>query len=261
MHNELEFYRNTFDRIRVSESTRTEVMRQMVNYEEKKWAVKIPKRLIIVASVVAALTLSIAAYAVAEFCGFAYSDQMSGAQVDQILYDTSHGMGHTVIDSNGNVQIMDANGTIVAEMTEAEYYAYEREQLRLMEENAQTMTDLIDLSTLELSPWGVEEVTVTDGKFPDFILSNGYMIVLTDASGDAFTLEKGQLATICVTANDACYVEACLYKDGKLVEERTENTKTHSFTFEIPKDGDYCFSLMYFSASASNFTDCKLDIA
>jgi len=216
--------------------------------------------LILVAAVIAVLTLSIAAYAAIELHGFAYSGNLSDDQIALVLDDASRGKGCTVIDSDGNVQMTDENGTVVAEMTEAEYYAYEQEQLRRTAEEAQAMTDLVDLGTLELSPWGVEEIAVKDGTFPDFMLQNGYMVVLTDADGEAFDLKAGQTVTVSVTASDACYVSTGIYKEGALLEEQTLNAEFHTNTFEIPADGSYCFSLMYFSASASNFTDGSLKI-
>jgi len=261
MHNEMEKYKKMFDRVCVSESTRMEVLKQMANYEEKKRAVRIPKRLIIAIAVIAALTLTIAAYTAIELHGFAYSGDFSEDQIAQALDDASHAKGATLIDANGNVQIMDQYGNVVSEMTESEYYANEREQLRKMEEEAQAMTDLVDLSTLELSPWGVEEIAVTNGTFPDFLLSNGYMVVLSDADGEAFDLKAGQTVTIGMTANDSCYVVAGIYRDGALLEEApTASTVEHAYTFEIPEDGSYCFSLMYASAAASSFTGCSLTI-
>jgi len=255
MHNDMEQYKKTFDAVHVSERTRTEVM-NMMNHE--KTTRRQSGRAMIAVVVAVILALSLTAYAVAELKGFARTGDMSNREIVRMLEAASHGKGGALIDADGTVQILDAAGNVTAEMTEEEYAQYERDRLEQMKQEAQAMTDLIDLETRELSPWGIEELPVIDGKIEDFAMSNGYMVVLTTPEGTAFDLNKGQTVTIRMESNDACYIEFGMYKDGTMISDPTFKNRSHDHTFTIPEDGNYSFSLMYFSAAASNFTDCEL---
>ena len=99
-----------------------------------------------------------------------------------------------------------------------------------------------------------------DGQFDDFALGNGYMVVFFPEDAEHYLLKKGNSVTISLNANDECILECGLIKDGKVIEEKTEKNQYHEYSFEITKDGEYNFYVMYYSSDKSIFTECMLDI-
>ena len=99
-----------------------------------------------------------------------------------------------------------------------------------------------------------------DGKFNDFALGNGSMILLHPAGRDGFNLMAGDVVTIKLTSNDSCILEFGEFKDGDFVCAEAATAQQHSCTFEIEETGMYCFSVEYCSANASSFTNCIITV-
>lgn len=86
------------------------------------------------------------------------------------------------------------------------------------------------------------------------------MVLLSPEDAKSYLLEKDNIVTISLNANDECILECGMIKEGKVIEEKTEKEQNHEYSFEITKDGDYNFYVMYYSSDKSIFTECTLDI-
>ena len=73
-------------------------------------------------------------------------------------------------------------------------------------------------------------------------------------------LEKGDVVKVSMKATDNCIVEFGAIQNGKMVKTNSMKNQTHSFIYTISEDGEYNFSLMYYSSDADNFTNCSIEI-
>ena len=215
-------------------------------------------------SIIAVLVLSMmftgSVFAYLNWDGFANTSEMSKSEKEALLKNNVAFAGESV-DSEGNVHYLDTNGKEVMVLTEKEAAEYERERVAIREQEVQESTQLVDVRTLTLVPNGITEVKVDkDGQFDDFALGNGYMVVLSPEDAEHYLLKKGNSVTISLNANDECILECGLIKDGKVIEEKTEKNQYHEYSFEITKEGNYNFYVMYYSADKSIFAECMLDV-
>lgn len=192
--------------------------------------------------------------------GFANTSEMSKSEKEALLKNDVAFVGE-IIDPEGNVHYLDANGKEVMVLSKEEAAKYEKEKMEKMEQEVQESTELVDVHTLPLVPSGITEVKVDkNGQFDDFALGVGHMIVLLPEDTKDYSLKKGNSVTISLNADEECILQCGLIKDGKVIEETHEKKQNHKYSFEITEDGKYNFYIMYYSAGKNIFTECMLDI-
>ena len=223
-----------------------------------------PRKISRAGMIVAVLALSMmftgSVFAYINWTGYVNTSEMSKSEKEALLKNNIAFAGES-IDSEGNVHYLDANGKEVMVLTEKEAAEYERERATIREQEVQKSTQLVDVRTLTLVPNGITEVKVDkDGRFDDFALGNGYMVVLAPEDTEHYLLKKGNNVTISLDANDKCILECGIIKDGKVIKETTEQAKNHEYSFEVTKEGNYNFYVMYYSADKSIFTECMIEI-
>lgn len=217
-----------------------------------------------VGMLVAALALSMmftgGVFAHLKWNGFANTSEMSKSEKEALLKNDVAFVGE-IIDPEGNVHYLDANGKEVIVLSKEEAAIYEKEKMEKMEQEVQESTELVDVHTLPLVPSGITEVKVDkNGQFDDFALGVGHMIVLLPEDTKNYSLKKGNSVTISLNTDEECILQCGLIKDGKVIEETHEKKQNHKYSFEITEDGEYNFYIMYYSADKNIFTECVLDI-
>lgn len=223
-----------------------------------------PRKISRVGMIVAVLVLSMmftgSVFAYLNWDGFANTSEMSKAEKEALLKDNV-AFAVESVDAGGNVYYFDESGEEMMELSEEEAAAYEKEKMANKEQEVQESTKLVDVSTLTLVPNGITKVKIEkDGRFEDFALGNGYMVVFSPEDAEHYLLKKGNSVTISLNANDECILECGMIKEGKVIEEKTEKNQYHEYSFEITKEGNYNFYVMYYSADKSIFTEGVLGI-
>lgn len=214
-----------------------------------------------IAAVLAVVFCATAAAAALRWSGFAFTGGMSEEEKAAILFEAEQGTVDAKEAPDGTVTYFDAEGNAILALSPEEAAAYERERAAQADEAVCASTGLVDLSTMPLLPNGVTEVAVGgDGSVADFALGNGHAVLLHPEGNEGFTLKAGDEVTVTLTAGDECILEFGRFRDGVYDGAETEKAREHSFTFPVEEDGVYCFYVEYFSAAASNFTDCSLTI-
>lgn len=220
---------------------------------------RIPKFGAIAATIAVFMCISVIAYAVVHWNGFARTGNMSKAEKEQLLSDASVGFAGEYEDENGYVHYLDASGKEILVLSSQEAAEHELSVKEEKEATVQSSTAKIDASTMPMMPQSINEVVVDlNGQYEDFALGNGAMVLLHPEGQDGFELSRGDVVTINLDANDICILEFGMFLDGEFYEARVSRTQNHSCFFEIPKDGTYCFSVEYMSAAASTFTNGHL---
>lgn len=216
------------------------------------------KVMAIAAALIAAL--GITAAAMAESRGFTDTRGLSEAEIEALLEEAALGRYTASVDTNGNVSYM-YDGEVQFTLSAAEARLYEAEVRAARQRGVRESTDKLDVDSMELFPKSVTEIAVDrDGCFGDFVLDNGHVVLLCDAGGGAFELEKGDTVSLRVSSGRACYARFGLVKEGKMLEEVSLHSDVLSHSFTIPADGEYCFTLAYYSVDADNFTGGEIVI-
>ena len=244
------------NRIKEATMRRIEKESKITNLKSRK----ISRAGMIVAALALSLMFTGSVFAYIEWTGYANISEMSESEKEYFSKDSIAVAGE-LIDAEGNVHYLDASGNEVMVLSKEEAAEYEKERLAKQEQKVQESTQLVDVSTLEVTPSGITEVkTDKDGRFDDFALGNGHMVVLMPAETEHYLLKKGNGVTISLNANDECYLECGVIKDGKVIEKKTEKNQYHEYSFEIAKEGNYNFYVMYYSVDKSIFTECMVEI-
>lgn len=226
----------------------------------RKTTRRLPKLGVIAAVLALCLLGTVTVFACVNWTGFAFTGGMTHAEKQAILQDNDNGTTQ-LIEPDGTVHYLDAQGNETLVLSGEEAIAYEQSQQTAREKAVQESTDLLDIHTTTLVPRSVTEVTTAaDGTFPDFMLGNGHLVLLRPEAIDGYTLCKDDRITLSLNSNDACILEFGMVSDGKTLETATAKAQFHTHTFTIPHDGDYNFYIMYYSVDKSAFTNCTLTI-
>lgn len=223
---------------------------------------KIPKTGIAVALLALCISTTAAAGVVMRWTGFAYTEDLSTAEKETLMKDASTGYaGEMVNELDGSVHYLDENGNEILILSAEEAADYESAKRKADQQAVQESTSLVDVTTLPLFPNGLTEVeTDSDGQFADFMLGNGYMILLHPDGADGYRLNAGDVVTIQLEANDECGLGFDVFQEGSFLSEEVFLAAQHSYSFTAPDDGLYNFSVMYYSVAASIFTNCRIVI-
>ena len=224
-----------------------------------KPARRLPKLAVIAAVLAACMLCTVTVFACVQWSGFALTDGLSRAQLRTLLKEDVGTVQR--IDQDGTVHYLDAQGNELFALSEEEALQYERSRQEAREREVQASTDLLDVRTATLVPMSITELSPdVDGNIPDFALGNGHMLLLHPDDADGYVLKKGDIVCIRLDANDACILEFGMVRDAAVIESATAKAQQHEHTFTIPKDGAYCFTLMYYSSDKSAFTNATLTI-
>ena len=222
---------------------------------------KISKAGIVAAVMAATLSITVVAAAVIKWGGFTFTDGMTNAEKNALIEEVSQLGCIEYVDENGNVHYLDENGEEVAVLSAKEAAKHEREIQKAKEQAVCESTTLVDASTMPFVPRAITELAVDEnGRFAEFALGNGSVILLHPADKDGFDLKADDVVTVELTANDKCILEFGQFKDGVFVDAETASAQQHSYTFIVEEAGLYCFYVEYYSASASVFTDCTITV-
>lgn len=243
---------------RIKEKT----MKKIEKTQSKVCIMKKISRVGIIAAVMAAtLCVTVAAAAVIKWGGFVFTNNMSDAEKKAFIKDASTVYSHECEDKNGNVHYFDENGNEVMVLSGTEAAEYELERKAAMEQAVKESTKLVDVSTLQFIPHIITELpTNSDGEFAEFALGNASMILLHPENEDGFDLKAGDIVTITLEANDCCTLEFGQFRDGTFISAEAVSAQQHSYSIIIEEAGLYCFSVEYYSAGISTFTNCKITV-
>lgn len=206
--------------------------------------------------------LAMTAYAIINrWSGYADTEGLTHAEVEEMLQQYVSLTSCQLIEPDGTVHYLDdqCNELMVLSAEDAAKYDAEIRQAR--EQAVRESTDLIDIDSFGAIPNGITVVPVSkDGTFHNFMLGNGYMVLLCAEEENPFRLHERDTVTIRMQANDECVMGFAVSQDGKVIDHTAIKAQDHHYSYVIPADGEYCFLLMYSSVSASSFTDCSLII-
>ncbi len=212
----------------------------------------------VAAALIAALGISVAA--VGDHWGFTDTSALSGAEIEALLAEAEVGHYTEMVAPDGSVSYM-YDGDVRFTLSAEEAAAYDEAKRESRRQAVRESTDMLDVDTLELFPNSVTEIAVDgEGGFGDFALSNGNLVLLCAGNGEAFELESGDSVSISVSSGRPCYARFGIVKDGEVLEEVSLHASTLAHSFDIPTDGEYCFTLGYYSVDADNFTEGKIVI-
>lgn len=243
---------------RVKEETMKKIHNTKANIHTAR---KLSKAGVIAAVMVALLCVTAAAAVVIKWSGFALTEGMSAEEIEALLNEASTAVASAYEDSDGTVHYLDADNNEILVLSADEAKAYEQMLHEEKESAVAESTSLVDAYTIPLMPSLITEMAVDDdGGFADFAMGSGSMILLHPEGEDGFELMAGDVVTIELTSNDSCNLEFGEFKDGDCVLTEISTAQQHSFTFEIEEAGLYCFSVQYYSAAASSFTNCVITI-
>ena len=220
----------------------------------------IPKAGFAVAALALCISITALAARTINWNGFAYMDGLSGREKKALLQDATTAYAMSIAnEADGSVHYLDKDGKEILVLSAEEAAEYEAAQRAEKEQAVRESTSLVDVSTLPLLPVSITEMeTTADGQFSDFMLGNGHMTLLHPDSGNSYVLTVGDTVTIMLKSNDECSLEFDIFQDGIFIEKEVLLARQHLYTFTASEDGLYNFSITYFSAGASIFTDCKV---
>ena len=221
-----------------------------------------PLRRLIGIAVAACLVFALAMTAFAilnKWRGYADTEGLTQAEVENMLRQYTSLISCQLIEPDGTVHYLDDQGNELMELSAEDAAKYDAEIRRAREQAVRESTTLIDVDSIGCIPNGITVVQVSkDGSFHDFALGNGYMVLLCTEGEKPYSLREGDSVTIRLQANDECIMSFAVTLDGKEIERASAKAQDHHFAYVVPKDGEYCFTLMYGSVDASNFTNCSL---
>ena len=220
-----------------------------------------PRFFAIAAVIAIVLAMSIAVYAAWNWTGFMNTQNMSDQQIQEIMQTIEHSCSYETTDKEGNTHYYNSDGKEIMVLTPTEVkqleLAKEKERIERCKAGA---GDMLDVASLELMPINITPVGVNeDGTFEDFLLGCGNMILLHPTGEKSYLLEKGDVVKVSMDATDNCIVEFGAIQNGKMVETDSIKNQNHTFVYTISEDGEYNFSLMYYSSDADNFTNCSIE--
>ena len=215
-----------------------------------------------IAAVLAVCMLfSATAVAVFQWHGFASTAGMSKTEKDALLAEAATAGAMQMVGPDGTVHYLDRDGNELFSLTAEEAAKYEINRRNAHDQAVRESTDLVDVDTFSLIPNGITELsTNSDGQFADFALGNGYMVLLHPENASGYSFTTGDNVIITLDSNDTCILEFGVVKDGVALEGEPATAQNHEYSFEISEDGVYCFYIEYFSAGASSFTNCALEV-
>ena len=207
------------------------------------------------------LVLGITAFAVNKWRGYADTDGLTQAEIESMLRQYTSLVSSQLIEPDGTVHYLDDQYNELMVLSAEDAAKYDAEIRQAREQAVRESTTLIDVDSIGFIPAGITVVSVLeDGSFHDFALGNGYMVLLCAEEEKPFQLREGDTVTIRLRANDECIMSFAVTLDGKEIERASAKAQSHHFAYVVPADGEYCFTLMYGSVDASNFTNCSLII-
>jgi len=216
-------------------------------------------KIVLIAAVLIA-ALGITAFAVADTWGFTDTSGMNRWEIKRLLKDHNTMSFTQLVAPDGSVSYMDG-GEVLFTLSAEDALAYDEALREERRQKVRESTDKLDVDTMELFPNSVTEIAIDgEGRFGDFILDNGNTVILCGSGGGCFSLKAGDKVSLSVTASAESIIRYGLVKDGVMVEEVPLRSDEPSHTFIIPADGEYCFTLSYYSAGADNFTEGKIVI-
>lgn len=216
---------------------------------------------LIAAVLAVCMLLSITAFAVFKWNGFASTAGMSETEKEALLEEAATALTMEQVDPDGTVHYLDQNGNELFVLTAEEAAEYEANRRDAHDQAVRESTDLVDVDTFPLIPNGITELSInSEGQFADFALGNGSLVLLHPENADGYFLTAGDNVTITLDSNDTCILHFGMVKDGIALEEHSVKAQDHKHFFEISEDGVYCFYIMYYSAAASSFTNCTLTV-
>lgn len=218
-----------------------------------------PVRYIAVAAALIAL-LCVTAAAAGGVWGFADTSDMSRWEIKRLLKEHSTVEFTQLVTPDGSVSYMQG-GEVLFTLSAEDAAAYDEAKRESKRQAVRESTDKLDVDSMELFPKSVTEIAVDrNGCFGDFILANGSTVLLCGEDGGEFALETGDTVSLSVKSGEKCIVHFGLVREGKVLEEVQLKGAELCHSFTIPADGEYCFTISYYSVDADNFTDGKIVI-
>ncbi len=216
-------------------------------------------KIVLIAAVLIA-ALGVTAFAVADTWGFTDTSGMNRREINQLLKEHNTGSFTQLVAPDGSVSYMDG-GEVIFSLSAEDAAAYDEALREEKQRKVRESTDKLDVDTMELFPNSVTEIAVDgEGCFGDFVLDNGNTVLLCAPGGGVFELEEGDSVSLSVSSGRVCYACFGIVQDGKMLEEVSIHSDVLAHSFTVPADGEYCFTLSYYSAGADNFTDGKIVI-
>lgn len=221
------------------------------------------RKIIKAAAIITVLMVSVAATGTSqahlEWNGFALTAGMS--EKEKAALEEYNIALMACRDSEGNLHYLNAEGEETKVLSEEEAAAYNQQKLEARKKALQESTKLLDVQSLEHTPMGITEMTTDEeGRFAEFALGNSYMVILRPEATDKYSLKKGDTVRIALTDEEDCILEFGMIKDSIIVEKDSVKSTSHHYVFNISEDGEYNFSIMYYSVNKGFFTDCMIVI-
>ena len=215
---------------------------------------RIKKPILIAVILAAALGLCGFAYVYVRWTGFSYMEGLTSADKEAFAEQAGK-TSLTSEDQDGNVTYYGEDGSEIT-MTAEEDEAYREELRKEREQAVQDSTDKVDVHTFCVVPDGITEIPTDEtGAYKDFMMGNGYVVIFYPNDAESYTLSKGDIVTINLKVNDACYMEFGYITDGKAHECDTIQGQEFAYEIEIPENGEYCFYIMNCSSDIAEFTE------
>lgn len=223
---------------------------------------RIPRVASMAAILAVILAVSVTAYAVNNWNGFMNTGNLSRQEIREIMDMIENSGCSESTAEDGSVHYFDSQGNEMMVLSQKEARQIERErQENKITHNQETAGHLLDIDTLEVMPHSITPITSDKaGNIEDFLMGNGSMVILHPKGENGYWLNKGETVTITLEATGDCVVEFGVVRNGKMRETSSTKTKLHEFSYIAIKDGLYCFTAMYYSASADNFSNCSITI-
>ena len=220
---------------------------------------RIRKPVLIAVILAAALGLCGFAYAYVRWTGFSYTEGLTNEDKEALTEQASK-TSSAAEDSEGNVTYYDEEGNGIT-LTAEEDEAYREELRKEREQAVQDSTDKVDVSTFGFIPSGIAEITTDEtGAFENFMMENGYVVILYPGQGESYKLSKGNVVTVNLQANDALNLEFGYIADGKAYDCGTVEGKEFAYKIVIPENGAYYFYIIHGSADVAEFSNCRITI-
>ncbi len=194
--------------------------------------------------------------------GFAYTDGLSRREKEALMEEAGTAYARVMVDErDGSVHYLDQDGNEVMSLSAAGAAVYEVAGKAAAEQAVVESTRLIEVALLPLIPWSITEVETTEeGRFADFILGNGHMLLLHPAGEDGYSLVEGDTVTVMLDADGECRLQFRVYREGRPIAEEESRAGHHSFQFTVEEGGRYNFSVMHESSDPHIFTNCSIAV-
>ena len=173
------------------------------------------------------LALGMTAFAIInKWSGYADTEGLTQAEIENMLQQYSSLMSCQLIEPDGTVHYLDDQGHELMVLNAQDAAKYDAEIRQAREQAVRESTDLIDIDSFGVIPNGITVVQVSkEGAFHDFMLGNGYMVLLCTEGEKPYSLREGDSVTIRLRSNDECIMSFAVTLDGK---EKTISVKKSS---------------------------------